>query len=132
MKEFLGVGTLETQLIHVCSCADGYSGTRKNQLAIIARTNEELFDQMVEVTQLHPQARLGFAGKIQSYSFGMLLDMNRLLTGKEMDRITHPFVHRFRSFKKMEEVAKEIGDVSLLGKIAVGCVCVYVRNFLCC
>ena len=122
MKEFFGVSTLETQLIHVCSCADDYSGTRKDQLAIIACTNEELFDRMVEVTRLHPQARLGFAGKIQSYGFGMLLDRNRLLTGKEIDRITHPFVHRFRSFQR--EVAEEIGDVSLLGKIAVGCVCV--------
>ena len=108
----------------VCFLADGYTGTRQYQLAIIARTNAELFDRMVEVTRIYPNARLGFAGKIQSYGFNMLLDMNRLMTRKEMDRITHPFVRRFRLFKHMETVAKQIEDASLLGKITVG-----VSNF---
>ncbi|CAI8037725.1 F-box DNA helicase 1 [Geodia barretti] len=109
-------------------------GNEVGQVAIIARMNITLFDEMVKIIRSGASLKLGFAGGIQKYDFDMYLDINNLRRGRNSE-ITHKFIKSWKSFDSLVKFAEKTDNVSLMNKIKASDTVKparYVRNMKTC
>lgn len=88
----------------------GYVGRllKGQQLAVLGRTNEGLFDMAASLVIKRPEARIGWIGGINAYGFDVIEQVFRLWSPD--GRPDDPDIARFTSFDDLQDYAEHAGD----------------------
>lgn len=89
-------------------------------MAVIARTNLELFNKAIEVClQESSMTRIAFVGGINGYGLDLVEDIYKLFSGNKRAIYKNKFISRFSSFATLKQYAQHSDDPELMGKIKV-------------
>jgi F-box protein 18 (helicase) len=105
-------------MINGCSLPSTIYGNAVGQVAVIARTNLELFNKAIEVClQESSMTRIAFVGGINGYGLDLVEDIYKLFSGNKRAIYKNKFISRFSSFATLKQYAQHSDDPELMGKI---------------
>ena len=94
------------------------TGPEDGSVAVIARTNFTLFEEVMHFCDKNRNSKIAFVGGIESYEYDTILDMYRLKDGLSIDNVDSQ-ISSVSSWDVLEKQVNDNLEFSLKWKIKV-------------